>query len=333
MAVTLRDIITVDLLKKTMLVGVDLTDDAGNDYPDELFEEAIEQAISLISEELELDIDTYKVKSERHDLYNDQRNAWYANQLDRRPLKSVNSLEVSYGNYVPVDIPNAWLNITEPFTSSVSLIPTAESIGTFRFNNVLPLLIDPISNYGRHTRVPAYFKYQYTTGFNFVSGTITIPQNTTEVVDISFGETFIDRARFSFEITDDGNGNLPGATAPKIKAFGITDSEFSVESDTTPLLGDMTIIYTAHSVPPLIVKAILYTAAMLPLDTAGDLLAGAGIGQFSLSVDGLSQNIATTSSATSAGYGAKIISYREQLKTAMKTLKKKYKTTKIAAGF
>lgn len=333
MSLTLRDIITVDLLKNTVLVGVDLTDDAGNAYPDELFEEAIDQAISLIEEELEITIDPFKVSGERHDLYNDQRNAWYSTQLDRRPLRSIQSLKVSYGNYSPVDIPDAWLNISSPETSTVALIPTAESIGTFRFNNVLPLLIDPISNYGRYTRVPAYFDYAYTAGFTLLEGTITIPQNSTEVLDIAIGETLIDKPRFIFEVTDDGNGNVVGATAPKIKAFGLSDTTFSVQTDTTPLVGDMTISYKLHTVPPLITKAVLYTAAMLPLDTAGDLLAGAGIGQYSISVDGLSQNIATTSSATSAGYGAKIISYRDQLKTTMMTLKKKYKVSKIAAGF
>lgn len=333
MALTLRDIITVDLLKSTMLVGVSLTDDSGNDFPDEMFEEAIEQAISLIEEELEINIEPFKVSEERHDLYNEQRNAWYSNQLDRRPLKTIDNLQISYGNYSPVDIPDAWLNISSPETSTVSLIPTSESIGTFRFNNVLPLLIDPISNYGRYTRVPAYFKYDYTAGFTLLEGQITIPQGTTEVLDITIAERLIDRPRFIFEVVDDGNGNLPGATAPKIKPFGLGDKTFSVSSDITPAAGDMIINYKLHTVPPLIIKAILYTSAILPLDTAGDLLAGAGVGQFSLSVDGLSQNIATTSSATSAGYGAKIISYKDQLKTAMNTLKKKYKVSKIAAGF
>lgn len=333
MALTLRDIITVDLLKKTVLVGIDLTDDAGNDFPDEMFEETIDQAISLIEEELEINIDPFKVTGERHDLFNDQRNSWYSNQLDRRPLKTVESLQISYGNYSPVDIPDAWLNISHPETSTVALIPTAESIGTFRFNNVLPLLIDPISNFRQSMRVPAYFRFDYTAGFTMLEGQITIPQNSTELLDISIGEKVIDKPRFIFEIVDDGNGNLVGATAPKIKPFGLSDTTFSVQSDITPLLGDMVINYKVHTVPPLIIKAILYTAAMLPLDTAGDLLAGAGIGQFSVAVDGLSQNIATTASATSAGYGAKIISYKDQLKTTMMTLKKKYKVSKIAAGF
>lgn len=332
MSLTLRDIITVDLLKKTVLVGIDLTDDAGNPFPDEMFEETIEQAISLIEEELEINIEPFKTTGERHDLYNDQRRAWHSNQLDKRPLKSVDALQISYGNYTPVDIPDAWLNISSPETSTVALIPTAESIGTFSFNNVLPLLIDPISNIGAYSRVPAYFKYDYTSGFTMLEQTITIPQNSDQVIDIDLGEKVIDKPRFIFDIVDDGNGNVVGST-PTVKPFGLSDTKYSVKISATPLLGDATITVKIHTVPPLLVKAILYTAAMLPLDTAGDLLAGAGVGQFSLSVDGLSQNIATTSSATSAGYGAKILSYKDQLKTAVATLKKKYKPSKIAAGF
>jgi|GEM_PF-4030292 len=333
MSLTLRDIITVDLLKNTVLVGINLNDDDGNPFPDEVFDEAIDQAISLIEEELEINIEPYKVSAERHDLYSDQRNAWYGSQLDRRPLKSIDNLQISYGNYSPVQIPDAWLNITSPETSSVSLIPTTESIGTFRFNNVLPLLVDPISNYGRYSRVPAYFDFSYTAGFTMLEGTITIPQNSTEVLDIAIGETLNDKPRLIFEVIDDGNGNQPGAAVPKIKAFGLSDTSFSIKSDTEPLTGPMIISYKLHTVPPLITKAILYTASMLPLDIAGDLLLGAGIAQQNISIDGLSQSIASTASATSSGYGAKIISYKDQLKTTMSTLKKKYKVSKIAAGF
>lgn len=333
MALTVKDIITTDLLKKTLLVGIDLTDDVGNPYPDELFDAAIDQSISMIEEELEITLDKYKFKGERHDLDNDQRRAWYGTQLDRRPLQSIQNLQVSYGNYTPVDIPDAWLNITSPEAGSVSLIPTAEAIGTFRFNNVLPLLIDPISNYGQYNRVPAYFKFDYTAGFNFIEQTITIPQNTTEVSGLSFGELLVDKPNFIFEILDDGNGNVVGAPVPKVKAFGLGDDEYSLSIDITPTVGDASIKVKIHTLPPALVKSILYIAAMLPLDTAGDLLLGAGIGQLSLAVDGLSQNIASTSSATSAGYGARILSYERQLKMVLASLKKKYKSSKIAAGF
>lgn len=76
--------------------------------------------------------------------------------------------------------------------------------------------------------------------------------------------------------------------------------------------------------PPGIKMAIGQLAAMLPLDTAGDLIAGAGIASYSTSMDGLSESVSTTSSATNSGYGARILSYQNQLKANMAALKKRY---------
>ena len=55
-------------------------------------------------------------------------------------------------------------------------------------------------------------------------------------------------------------------------------------------------------------------ASMGPLNIGGDLLGGAGIASQSISLDGLSTNFNTTSSATNAGFGARIIQYGKELK-------------------
>lgn len=330
MAYSIRDVITVELLKKTMLVGINLTDDDGNDYPDELFDEAIDQAISLMEEELEITIDNFKVKKERHDLYSEQVAAWYSNQLDRRPVKTVDNLQISYGNYSPVQIPDAWINLLEPQTGSVSLIPTAESIGTFSFKNVLPLLMDPMAGFSKYSRVPGYFSYDYSAGFNFIEKEVVITAGNTESSTIEFGETIVDKPRFTFELfNNDTNLPISGVTAEQIN---VSSEDFQVEIDST-LAFDCKIVIKINSLPPLLTKAILYTAAMLPLDTAGDLLLGAGIAQQNISIDGLSQSIASTASATSAGFGARIISYRDQLKTSMIALKRKYRASPKIATF
>jgi hypothetical protein len=62
-----------------------------------------------------------------------------------------------------------------------------------------------------------------------------------------------------------------------------------------------------------------------PLNIAGDLIAGAGVASQSLGIDGLSQSISTTSSATNAGYGARIIQYTKDLKDMVPTLIRYYK--------
>ena len=232
-----------------MLAGIDLTLDDGSAYPDDLFEQTLAQAISTMEQELEININPFSTKKERHDLDSDQARGFYPNQLDRRPVKSVDKLTISYGTYSPVDIPTAWINLVSPEAGAVHLIPTAESVGTFNFNNVLPLLIDPLTNYGQYQRVPGYFSYDYTSGFNFIEKTITVTQNTTEITGLTFGETLTDTPNFIFEIVDDGNGNIVGAPVPKIKAFNLGDDGFSVSTSITPLVADMTIKIKIHTMP------------------------------------------------------------------------------------
>lgn len=62
---------------------------------------------------------------------------------------------------------------------------------------------------------------------------------------------------------------------------------------------------------------------------AGDIILGAGIANMSLGIDGLSQSIGTTSSATSSGYGSRIIQYQKEIKNTLDRLKKNYKTINL----
>lgn len=80
-----------------------------------------------------------------------------------------------------------------------------------------------------------------------------------------------------------------------------------------------------NQVPRNIIDLIGMFASLGPFNTFGDLIAGAGIGTISLSMDGLSQNIGTTASATNAGYGARIKQYLEQIKQQIPLLRKYYK--------
>ena len=88
---------------------------------------------------------------------------------------------------------------------------------------------------------------------------------------------------------------------------------------------------STYPYPNDILEAIGLTAAILPLDTAGDLIAGAGVASRSVSFDGLSTSLSTTSSATNAGYGAKIISMRKRLEALMTTIKRKYRVPQMSA--
>jgi len=81
---------------------------------------------------------------------------------------------------------------------------------------------------------------------------------------------------------------------------------------------------TLDTVPYDIVDLVGKIATFGPLNIAGDLLGGAGIASQSLSLDGLSQSFNTTSSSTSAGYGARLIQYQKEIKEWVPTLRRFY---------
>lgn len=73
-------------------------------------------------------------------------------------------------------------------------------------------------------------------------------------------------------------------------------------------------------------------ASLGPLNIAGDLIAGAGIASKSISIDGLSQSIGTTSSATNAGYGARMINYNKEIDTDLKKLRNWHQGIKMVVA-
>lgn len=95
-----------------------------------------------------------------------------------------------------------------------------------------------------------------------------------------------------------------------------------------------TVSYTAGfeegQIPQNLIDIIGKLAALGPFNIFGDLIAGAGIATLSLSIDGLSQNVGTTSSATNAGYGSRIIQYTKEIKDQLPKLRKYYKGIRMA---
>jgi hypothetical protein len=83
--------------------------------------------------------------------------------------------------------------------------------------------------------------------------------------------------------------------------------------------------YKYGEVPRDIMHLIGMLASIPLLAIAGDLILGAGIASQSLGIDGLSQSISSTSSATNAGYGARIVEYRKTIDSVKKEMRKAYK--------
>lgn len=120
-----------------------------------------------------------------------------------------------------------------------------------------------------------------------------------------------------------------------VPTAGTTVNQSTVYSGITPNVGwwgqrsipnYWTAIYctSLDRIPEDILDAIGKLAAINVFHQLGDIILGAGIASQSIGIDGLSQSIATTSSATNAGYGARITGYLSDLKLAFPKLKEKY---------
>jgi hypothetical protein len=68
------------------------------------------------------------------------------------------------------------------------------------------------------------------------------------------------------------------------------------------------------------------------LNIAGDLVGGAAVASQSMSLDGLSQSVNTTSSATNAGFGSRLIQYNNELKRDYPIITARYKGPRLYVG-
>jgi len=79
------------------------------------------------------------------------------------------------------------------------------------------------------------------------------------------------------------------------------------------------------TIPTEFIDMVAMKASIGVLNIAGDLLVGAGIANVSVGVDGAHQSIGTTSSATNAGFGARIKEYEREIKENLPRIRSYYK--------
>ena len=95
------------------------------------------------------------------------------------------------------------------------------------------------------------------------------------------------------------------------------DPEVELPDDYQPIPGD-------------ILDVIGMRASLHPLNIIGDLVAGRAVANFSVALQGLSFSKGTTATATNAGYGARIIQYRKQIKESLSRIRMRYQGIQIA---
>ncbi len=242
-------ILTKQQLLDRYLFGLDLTDDAGNPFPDETFDHAIRWAIAHVERELDIRIRPTDFV-ERYDYYLRDYQTWTFIELREAPALLVRSVKVKWpSDSTVIDFPKEWIQLRKD-SGQVNIVPTSGTLSQVLLTaggSFLPLVAS-----GRDF-VPDIIEIDYQAGFALGE----VPREIKDVIG-------------------------------KYAAFG-------------------------------------------PLNIAGDLIVGAGIASKTISIDGLSQSINTTSSATNAGYGARLGQYAKELKLVMPNLRRYYKGISLTA--
>ena len=200
--------------------------------------------------------------------------------------------------------------------SKIHLIPSSENLGSYSIAGGVPILIGDVFQPLRY--FPGYFEFDYSAGFRSQRGTITVADG------VAGGDLVyplpMPNSMYRIDMTVTGNG------AAGVRRTVRSPTGLSWELVTAPDGGTATITWHVTMIPADIKRAIGYKASLLPLDIAGDLIGGAGVANYSVSMDGLSQNLGTTSSATNAGYGARVLQFERELKKLLPALRARYRS-------
>lgn len=246
------DIITIDEVKQYYLFGLDLTDDAGNPFPDSSYVHWIRSAVSMLETRLDIHISPRVITDEVQDYIKEDFDSYIKIDTDHIPVQSVSGARVVLpAQQTILDFDASWIHLTLKEAGQINIIPGGGAAG---------------------------------------------------LISLGLSAAW-------FPVLRNLNNFLPGA----IRVDYVTG-------------------FAPGEVPPVLKDTVGKIASFGPLNIAGDLLGGAGIASQSLSLDGLSQSFNTTSSATNAGYGARLLQYKKELDAIIPVLRKAYHPVGMVVG-
>lgn len=342
-------------LLRRYLTGIDITDDQGREFPDSMWDIAASCGLEYVEMMLGIRVTDRGDIVERQDCAIGFEGDWRLINLYQRPVQSVSSIDfVMGGTSSPskiLGVPTRWIYLADEIAAQVQIVPTADQEGGMFVQGVTGIGLWAANGAALgHGSVPGFYRVTYRAGwyagiredltvptlvwtpeagadirstvsveldqqsgaatqFTVVGVDLTTGLAATEVVVIGAKRTMGRTKRSwsaitSVTLANPGTVGYDSAGVPK----GVTD--WTVSVDTT--------------IPPNILHVASMWSAMWCLNTAGDLVTGAGIASSSTSLDGISQSVSSTSSATNAGYGSRIIQYKKDIAQAIAALQGVY---------
>lgn len=337
---------TKSYLLNGYLFGLDLTDDAAKPYPDQVWANAGAAAVAWLETNLDVVVvDRQRDLIERQDYEVNAWDQWQYFNVDRGPIRRISKVEYVYGGDSDptkvVEVPIGWVRQSDEEAGQVQIIPNTGTMGAAfaqLFGGSLVWL--NVASAGARARIPGFYRVTYRAGWYGgyyrtalpVAGLTHVP--TAEIngpivvrINEASGQS---GTKFTVTGTDLHTGQ-PATEEVVLGAAGLTgetEREWSAVTSVqlaTPGAADTWDVECPHGIPADVMHVGGMYASMFLLNPAGDMVAGAGIASKSIGVDGLSQSISTTASATNAGYGSRIIQYWNDIKMQLPALRAKYR--------
>lgn len=148
-------------LKNHYMFGIDLSDNEGNPLPESLFASYLNSAIQFAEGIFDICLTKRVIDEEWHDYEISDYQNWGYIQLFKKPVQSVQSLELMYGTRPSFAVPNDWLKI-DKIGGKLQLFPSSGS------TNAL-IISQGGAIFGLHNRfayAPQMWKVSYTAGMN-----------------------------------------------------------------------------------------------------------------------------------------------------------------------
>lgn len=227
-----QSLVTPNEIKTRYLFGIDLTDENGNEIPDETIQHAIDTAVSYL--EHKLDIIIFKTEFQENYDYrqNDYTNFSFL-QLKKRPICDVAEWKARFPNNQDLVIyPKDWI-VIEKEAATLQLSPVE---GTFsglivsQGGSYVPLI------YGTRDHWPHLFQITYTAGFDndcipIVINDMIGMQASIRLFEI-LGDIVIGAGIANESVNLDGAGVTKGTTASAMfSAFSARTESYKKQMD------------------------------------------------------------------------------------------------------
>lgn len=152
--------LTSEFLRDNYLFGIPLEDTYGNKMKEGLLDHYLKSAIEQTQRAFQITIQPIEV-TENYDYYDCDYNSWGFIQLNKKPVKEVQSVAQYFGNQKCFDIPLDWVQLRN-MSGTIQLFPMSGSSGSMiltQNGSFIPFTV------GMYQYAPSIWRVSYVAGF------------------------------------------------------------------------------------------------------------------------------------------------------------------------